>query len=131
VVAYLHPIASLAAVAVAAWQASLGLRARGRVAGAGAARARHARIGPWLWAAFVLDWVGGLATVRFGRQNIEEAATGHLALGSVIVALLTAAAILSRHVPTSARARAIHPLLGGAALMLCALQAFLGLQLLP
>ena len=129
--AYLHPVAALVAIAVAAWNASLGLRARSGRADAGAARARHARIGPWLWAAFALNWVGGLATVRFGRQNIEEAATGHLALGSIILALLTAGALLSRRVPTDTRARLWHPILGGTALMLCALQVILGLQLLP
>jgi hypothetical protein len=131
VAAYVHPIVSLAAIAVAVWGASLGLRSRRARPGATVARARHAAIGPWLWAAFVLDWAIGLATVRWGRENVEEAATRHLVVGSAIVALLTAGAILSRRVPTDTRARAIHPLLGGAALLLCALQVFLGLQLLP
>jgi len=128
VLPYLHPLAGVAQIALAVWQASLGLRAR---AGAGAARARHVALGPWLLATFVLNWAAGLASVRWGRQDIEEAATRHLAVGSTIVVVLVAAAILSRRVPVDARARTVHPLLGGAALLLCAVQVFLGLQLLP
>ena len=130
-VAYLHPVVGLAAIALAAWTAGLGLRARSRRPGADAARARHAGIGPWLYGIFLFDWAAGLATVRWGRQNIEEAASGHFALGTIIVLLLTAAALVSRRVPTDPRARAIHPLLGATALLLCALQVLLGLQLLP
>jgi len=128
VLPYLHPLAGIAQIALAAWQASLGLRAR---AGRAPARARHAALGPWLLATFVLNWAAGLASVRWGRQDIEEAATRHLAVGSTIVVTLAAAAILSRWVPVDARARTVHPLLGGAALLLCAVQVFLGLQLLP
>src|SRR5438034_261661 len=131
VIAYLHPVVGFAAIALAAYAASLGLRARSRRPGADAARARHAAIGPWLYGAFLADWAAGLATVRWGRQNIEEAAAGHFALGTTILLLLTAGAVVSRHVPTDARARAIHPLLGATALLLCAVQALLGLQLLP
>ena len=130
-IAYLHPVVGFAAIALAAYAASLGLRARSRRAGADAARARHAAIGPWLYGVFLVDWAAGLATVRWGRQNIEEAASSHFALGTTIVLLLTAAALVSRHVPSNPRARAIHPLLGASALLLCALQIFLGLQLLP
>ena len=75
--------------------------------------------------------MAGLASVEWGRPDIEEAATGHLAVGSVIVALLAAGARLSRRIRVDRRARAIHPLLGGAALLLCAVQVLLGLQLLP
>ena len=128
---YLHPLAGIAQIALAAWAASLGLRARAGRGGADAARARHAALGPWLLATFVLNWAAGLASVHWGRQDIEEAATRHLAVGSTIVVVLTAAAILSRRVAIDARARAVHPLLGGAALLLCAVQVFLGLQLLP
>ena len=131
VLPYLHPLAGVAQIALAAWQASLGLRARAGRAGAAAARARHATLGPWLLATFVLNWAAGLASVHWGRQDIEEAATRHLAVGSTIVVVLVAAAILSRRVPVDPRARTVHPLLGGAALLLCAVQVFLGLQLLP
>jgi len=131
VLPYLHPLAGVAQIALAAWQASLGLRARAGRVGADAARGRHAALGPWLLATFVLNWIAGLASVRWGRQDIAEAATRHLAVGSTIVVVLATAAILSRRVPFDPRARAIHPLLGGAALLLCAVQVFLGLQLLP
>jgi hypothetical protein len=131
VLPYLHPLAGIAQIALAAWQASLGLRARTGRAGSQTARARHAALGPWLLATFVVNWAAGLASVRWGRQDIEEAATRHLVVGSTIVVTLAAAAILSRRVPVDPRARAVHPLLGGAALLLCAVQVFLGLQLLP
>lgn len=131
VAAYLHPLVGVVQIALAAWAASLGLRARAGRPGSAAARLRHATLGPWLLATFVLNWGAGLASVEWGRKDIEEAATRHLAVGSAIVVTLSAAAILSRRVPVDPRARAVHPLLGGAALLLCAVQVFLGLQLLP
>jgi len=129
--AYLHPLIGVVQIALAAWAASLGLRARAARRGADAARARHAALGPWLLATFVVNWAAGLASVRWGRQEIEEAATRHLIVGSLIVVVLSTAALLSRRVRVDVRARTVHPLLGGAALLLCAVQVFLGLQLLP
>jgi hypothetical protein len=128
VIAYLHPIGSIVAIALGAWAGSLGLRARG---GRVAARARHRVVGPWVLALFVANWLGGLASVEWGRHEIEEAATGHFVVGSVIVVLLAIGGLLSRWIAADARARTIHPLLGGVALLLCAVQVFLGLQLLP
>jgi hypothetical protein len=128
VIAYLHPIAGVVAIALGAWTGSLGLRARG---GRAAARARHRVLAPWVLALFVANWLGGLASVEWGRHEIEEAATGHFVVGCVIVVLLASGALLSRWIGVDARARMIHPLLGGAALLLSAVQVFLGLQLLP
>jgi hypothetical protein len=62
---------------------------------------------------------------------MELSDSGHFTAGSVIVALFTAAALVSRRVPVDARARAVHPILGAAALILSGVQVFLGLQLLP
>ena len=129
--AYLHPVAGLVATALVAYQASLGLRARGVRRGADDARRRHAALGPWLWTLVTLNWAGGIVAVRWWRTDIETAASGHFAVGSGILVLLTAGALLSRRVPTDARARTIHPLLGAAALLLCGVQVFPGLQLLP
>ena len=127
-IAYLHPIGGVVAIVLGAWAGSLGLRARG---GRPGARARHRVLGPWVLALFVANWLGGLASVEWGRHEIEEAATGHFAVGCVIVVLLAAGALLSRWIGVDGRARTIHPLLGGVALLLCAVQVFLGLQLLP
>jgi hypothetical protein len=117
-------------VALAAYTASLGLRARRPGADAERARRRHAAVGPWLWALVVVNWGLGLATVAWARTDLETAASGHFTVGTAIVLLFTAAAALSRRVPTDARARAVHPLLGAAALVLSGVQVFLGLQLL-
>src|SRR2546427_26732 len=75
--------------------------------------------------------VGGLATVEWLTPDVEDAAETHFAVGSAIMACLTAAALLSRRIRRDRRARTIHPLLGATALLLCGLQIFLGLQLLP
>jgi len=131
VVPYLHPVAGLAATALAAYAASLGLRSRRPGPEAAASRRRHRAIGPWVWALYALNWAGGLATVRWARPEIETAASGHFTLAGVIVALLTLGALLSRRVPVDARARLVHPIIGAAALLLSAVQIFLGLQLLP
>lgn len=129
--AYLHPIAGLATIALAGYAASLGLRSRLAGPGADVARRRHAALGPWVYGLMLLNWTGGVASVRWLRPEIELADSGHFAVGSTIAALFTATAILSRWVPVDARARAIHPLLGATALLCCGLQIFLGLQLLP
>ena len=128
---YLHPVAGLAATALAAYQASLGIRSRRPGLDAQAARRRHASVGPWLLALYALNWLGGLATVRWSRPEIETAASGHFTLAGVIVALLGVGALLSRRVPVDRRARVIHPVIGATALVLSGVQVFLGLQLLP
>lgn len=131
-VTWLHPIAALATLALAGYAASLGLHARRGVLGAERARRRHRAIGPWLYALVLLNWTGGLGTVWLFRSDLEldPAASGHFTVGTAIALVLTAAAWLSRHVPTDARARAIHPILGATALVLSGVQIFLGLQLL-
>ena len=131
VVPYLHPVAGLAATALAAYAASLGLRSRRGGPDADRARRRHRAIGPWVWTLYAVNWLGGLATVRWARPEIETAASGHFTVAGAIVVLLTAGALLSRRVPVDARARAVHPLIGATALLLSGVQIFLGLQLLP
>ena len=95
------------------------------------ARRHHAALGPWLYTLFLLTWLGGLATVEWLTPDVEDAAETHFAVGSAIMACLTAAALLSRRIRRDRRARTIHPLLGATALLLCGVQIFLGLQLLP
>jgi hypothetical protein len=128
---YLHPVAGLAATALAAYQASLGLRGRRAGQRAEAARQRHAAVGPWLYALYVLNWLGGLATVRWARPDIDAAASGHFTVAGLIVVLLTAGVLLSLRIRVDRWARAIHPVLGATALVLSGVQVFLGLQLLP
>ena len=128
---YLHPAFGLATVLLAAWAGSLGLRSRQPGVGAAARRARHARLAPWAYGAMLVAWASGLATVRWLRDDLEPATSGHFTAGSAMVALLTAAAILSRRVAIDARARRLHPWLGAAAVLHGGVQFFLGLQIMP
>ena len=128
---YLHPIGGLLVVALAAYTATLGFRARLPRRDAAAARRRHALIGPVLYTIVVLNWLGGLIAVRWLEPRLAEASQPHLTVGSVILALFSLTALLSRWVPVDARARAVHPVLGAAAVLLGGYQIFLGLQLLP
>jgi hypothetical protein len=128
---YVHPVAALATFALAVYAGSLGLRSRSPRRDAEELRRLHARLGPWLWALVVANWTAGLATVWWLRDELEPAASGHFTLGTVILALYSAAAALSRFVPTDARARAVHPVLGATATLLSGVQVFLGLQILP
>ena len=128
---YLHPLGGLVAIALAAYAATLGFRARLPRRDAAASRRRHAAIGPVLYALVVLNWVGGLFAVRRLEPSLAEASQGHLVVGTLILALFTLAVMLSPHVPVDARARAIHPILGAAAVLLGGFQILLGLQLLP
>ena len=128
---YLHPIGGILAVTLAAYAATLGFRSRLPRLGAAAARRRHAAIGPILYALVVANWIGGLVTVRWLEPSLAEASVPHLQVGTAIVVLFTVAALLSPRVPVDARARAVHPILGAAAVLLCGFQIFLGLQLLP
>jgi hypothetical protein len=128
---YLHPLGGLLAVALAAYTATLGLRGRASRRGAEAARRRHAALGPWLYALVLANWAVGVVAVRWLEPRLAEASRPHLVVGTVIVGLFTAAALLSSRVPVDARARTVHPLLGAAAVLLGGYQIFLGLQLLP
>jgi hypothetical protein len=128
---YLHPLGGFLAVALAAYAATLGFRARLPHRNAAAARRRHAAIGPVLYWLVVLNWLGGLAAVRWLEPSIAEASQGHLIVGTLIVTLFTLAGLLSSRVPVDTRARAVHPILGAAAVLLGGFQIFLGLQLLP
>jgi hypothetical protein len=128
---YLHPIGGLLAFALAAYAAALGFRARLPRRTAALARRRHAAIGPYLYALVLANWVGGLVAIRWLEPSLAEASGPHLRVGTIILALFTLAALLSRRVPVDVRARAVHPFLGAAAVLLGGYQIFLGLQLLP
>ena len=128
---YLHPIGGFIAAALAAYAATLGFRARLPRRSAGAARRRHAAIGPILYALVVTNWVVGLLAVRWLEPSIAEASASHLKVGTLIVLLFTGVALLSSRVPVDSRARVVHPILGAAAVLLSGFQIFLGLQLLP
>jgi len=126
---YLHPVAAFLTTALAGWSASLAVRSRRPGPTAAAARRRHAAIGPWLYGLVLANWLGGTASVRWLRPD-EVMDSGHFTVGTCILALFTVQALLSRHM-TNARVRLVHPVVGAMALLLCGVQVFLGLQLLP
>ena len=128
---YVHPVAGLVTTALIAWAATLGLRSRRARPDALAARRRHRVVAPTVFALVVGNWLGGLFVVWWLEPDLDPAASGHFTVGTLIVALLGLGALLSRWVPTDARARAIHPILGASALLLAGVQIFLGLQILP
>jgi len=129
VVPWLHPALGLATVVLAVRVAGLGLGARRHGARGARSRARHRAVTPWLYALVLANWVLGLATVVLVRSDLEPARSGHFLVGSVLVALFTLAALLSRRIPFDERARRAHPWVGGLALLLCGVQVFLGLQI--
>ncbi|MFP6664406.1 MAG: DUF4079 family protein [Deltaproteobacteria bacterium] len=128
VLAFLHPLIGLVALVLLFRAASLGLRSRER---RGAPlRAQHAKAAPRALAATLLAFVMGLVSTILWRPDLELAGGWHFRIGAAIVLLLGAGALLSRHIHDSQRARRIHPLLGATALLLAAVQVFLGLPLL-
>jgi len=126
-----HPAIGAATILLAARGATLGLRGRPGRRGAERQRARHTALMPWVYGLVLVSWAGGLATVWALRDDLTPATSGHFAVGTAIVAMFSAAALVSRWVAVDVRARAIHPWLGAAALLLCGVQVFLGLQIMP
>ena len=129
--AWVHPVGGLITIALAVWVASLAVRARRGGPTAAAARAQHAALMPWVYALTAASWSVGLASVTWLRDDLERGASGHFTVGSLIVLLFTAAAVVSRFIGSSPRARAVHPWIGAAALLLSGVQVFLGLQIMP
>ena len=130
VVPWLHPALGLMTVALALRAARLGLRSREGGRRAAGARVAHRALTPWVYGLVVTNWLLGLLTVVLVRPDLETAASGHFAVGTVILGLFTVAALLSRRVSVDAWARTIHPWFGGAALLLAGVQIFLGLQIM-
>jgi hypothetical protein len=128
---WLHPLLGLGTVALAVRAASLALRGRAPGPGAAALRARHRRLGPWVLGLVVANWLLGLTSVWLDPRDLELAASGHFRVGSGLVVLYGLAALVSRRIDRDPRARAVHPWIGAAALLLSGVQVFLGLQLMP
>lgn len=125
-----HPLVGVIAVALVLRAASHAMRLRRGGVGAAAARGRHRALAPRALAAVALAWLTGLAGVWAFHHEIEPAASGHFRAGSAVVALLALNAVLSRRLRGDPVARAVHPWVGAAAVLLAGLQVFLGLQLL-
>lgn len=127
--AWLHPLVAAGSLALLFYAASLGLRSRER--GGRALRPRHARVAPYAFWAMLFNAGFGVLSVWLWRPDLERAQGAHFSVGAAVVAVLAAAAWLSRRLPGDELARRLHPLLGMLALLLASLQVFLGLPLLP
>lgn len=127
--AWLHPVLAAASLALLFYVASLGLRSRER--GGAPLRPRHARLAPFALAWMAFNAASGLVSKWLWRDDLDLAGGLHFAVGSAAVAVLGAAAWLSRALPEGDLARRLHPLLGMLAVLLASLQVFLGLPLLP
>jgi hypothetical protein len=125
--AFVHPLCALVALAFLAWVASLGLRSRER--GGAPLRPRHARLAPWAFAATALNFVLGLGSTWLWRDDLELAGGLHFWIGAAICGVLGMTALLSRSMATSSGARSAHPALGMLALLLSLVQVFFGLAL--
>ena len=73
--AFVHPVCALAALAFLAWVASLGLRSRER--GGVALKPRHAHLAPWAYAATALNFVLGIGSTWLWRHDLELAGGLH------------------------------------------------------
>lgn len=126
--AYIHPVIGLIALALLFRAASFGLRARERRGDS--LRPRHARAAPIAYGVTLLAFGMGIFSTWLWRPDLEVAAGWHFRIGMAVILLLSAGALLSRQIPTSPRARMIHPILGMVVLLLAALQVFFGMPLL-
>jgi len=128
---WIHPIAGLVTTALALRGASLALRGR-RLGPRGASLlVQHRALMPWVLGLVVVNFVGGVASAWLWRDPEDLAASGHHAMGMVVVALFVLAAAVGLRIDRSPRLRAVHPWIGAAALLASGIQIFLGLQIVP
>lgn len=127
---YVHPIIAALMLALLAYTASLGLRARNDRKGRARWLDRHAKIAPWMFAGVAGTAVAGLAVTWATRPPAEVATSPHFRVGVALVAVLAAGALSAQRMNVR-WVRDVHPWLGVAALLLGAVQVVFGLQLLP
>jgi hypothetical protein len=127
---YVHPILAALVLALLAYVASLGLRARNDRRNRAKWLRLHARLAPWMYAAVVGTWALGLVMQWTIRPPAELAASPHVRVGTALVAVLGAGALSARWMNVKA-VRDAHPWFGVLAILLGAVQVFFGLQLLP
>jgi uncharacterized membrane protein len=127
-----HPALGAAVLALLCFTGWLGLASRGRQSRHAALRVRHARLAPITYVAVAASWLAGWVSARLLRPELGDASALHMQSGTLILALLSASALLARWMARgSPAAREIHPWLGAGALLLAAAQAMTGLRILP
>lgn len=128
--AYVHPVLASLVLAMLAYVASLGARARNDRRRRAAYLASHRRLAPWMYAAFVASWFGGVLSTWLLRPEEDLAGSWHFRLGVAMVALLTGSFVTSRRMDEE-KVRALHPWFGVAAMLVSAGQVFFGMRFLP
>lgn len=136
--AYVHPLWQLAALALAAYVLALGLRLRGlRRRGRFAERARlvgrHARLGLVFVAALAVGLTGGPVTMAFVRHD-PVLRSAHAFFAGLAVIPLAVGAILGWRLwrgRATPAARDLHVFCMGLGLLLALVTLMLGLDLLP
>lgn len=130
--AYVHPATGVLVLVLLVFVGSLGLRARTRSRRRGELLALHVRLAPLAYALVVLAWLAGAVSTLTLRGDLSFADSLHFRSGSAIALFLTGSALSARAMRRgSAAARALHPWLGAAALLLAAAQVVTGLRILP
>jgi hypothetical protein len=129
-VIYVHPVLGAVSVGLLIWIGLQGLRGRHPKGYAGPARRRHATWVPWIYGGICLSLVTGMASTAWLREDLGFAASRHFWLGwATALALgMNAALWWMKNLERAAR---LHRWLGIGALILAAIQAALGLGLLP
>lgn len=128
---HIHPVLALLTVAALAYVGQLGFRSRQVRRGGAQLLQQHARLTPYVYALVLANWLLGVASVWLGRDDLDLMQSGHFKVGCYLVAVLTAAMLLSRWIDRVPNGRTIHPLLGALAVLLAGFQVFLGLQIMP
>lgn len=128
--AYIHPVFASLVLAMLVYVASLGARSRNDRRRRTAYLAKHRRLAPWMYGAFVSSWFGGVLSTWLLRPEEDLAGSWHFRLGVAMVALLTASLVTSRWM-SEETVRSLHPWFGVAAMLVSAGQIFFGMRFLP
>jgi len=129
---YLHPIAGAVTLLLLAYVSSLGLKVRTARRDRAPLGARHERWAKLAYWAVLISWLGGVASIALDRDDLRVAGSLHFRSGTLLVLLLSGSALTARAMRRgSADARAWHPWLGAAAVLLAAAHAAAGLRLTP
>jgi len=129
-VIYVHPVLGAVSIALLVWIGLQGLRGAHATRYAPAARQRHTRWVPWIYAAIFASWVTGVVSALWLRADLSLAGSWHFWLGLATVVLLGLNASIW-WMKNRELAAGLHRWIGLIALGLAAVQGSLGLGLLP
>ncbi len=130
--AYAHPIAMLALLALAVMVLREGLRIRrGRLLGRPVPSARHRRWGRWVVLVIPLGLASGIATMAWRGEPLIASVHSRLVLGAAVGLCAGGALGLRLERGAGARLRGLHAVLGATGVLLGLVAAFAGFAILP